>query len=346
MIVLRPVNNRRSRERAMPLVYGIGNPLLDILAQVQVRDLEAAEAVPGSMNLVDAGRQRGLLDRFPAVRMQPGGSCANTLRGLAWLGEGRQRENRFAYFGAVGMDEEGDFFRESLMKLGIVAPLARKETPTGTSVILVTPDQERTMFTHLGACRSFTVEDLDFDLLREADILYFTGYMWDTDNQKSAVIQAAEQARQAGAKIVFDLADPFVVGRYGGELASWMPGRVDLLLANREELSAMTGQAREGGVRIIDDAMRFAPMVAMKVGKEGCLLGWDDNRLAVPGEAVRARDTTGAGDSFAAGFLHGMISGFDLERCGRLANRIASRIVTVDGCDYDALDRDQVMEGI
>jgi sugar/nucleoside kinase (ribokinase family) len=190
------------------------------------------------------------------------------------------------------------------------------------------------MNTFLGACRSFTVSDLDLGRLARSRMLYLTGYLWDTDNQREAAEAAAAFTRSDGLAIpvAFDLADPFAVRRYGRLFRSWIPGHVDVLFGNRDELAILTeSKCDEDCVMAAAD---LAPIIVMKVGEEGCLVGWEGRCERVPGVAVKAVDTTGAGDAFAAGFLHGMMRGLDPVKCARLANWLASRVVEVEGCSY------------
>lgn len=338
------------RSSIVASIYGIENPLMDMIFQADRQTLGRTGAVPGTMNLVDFPTVQRILSLNPkkgeaAFTRTPGGSCANTMRGIAWLaGSGTALEPP-AYSGAVGRDETGAEFEKLLKDSGVTPSLAFTGSPTGTSIILVTPDHERTMFTFLGACREYGKLHLDLEEIARSRWLYSTGYMWDTPNQQEAIEAAVEHACASGVKIAFDLADPFVVRRSGAELARWIPGRVEVLFANREELSAMTGV--EGSYReIVQAAAGLAPIIVMKTGCDGCVITSGEGFHEIPGEDVAPVDTTGAGDAFAAGFMYGVLSGLSFAESGRLANRIASRIVTVEGCNYSRIDRIDVLNGI
>ncbi|WP_455382863.1 adenosine kinase [Salinispira pacifica] len=321
----------------MVSVYGLGNPLMDIILHADHTALEKLSAVPGTMNLVEYDRQRQVIELGSDPSYSAGGSCANTIRGLAWLAGGNRELGATVYAGAVGMDDNGKRFERILEEEGVATRLARKAVPTGTSAILVTPDFERTMFTHLGACREYRTDDFDFELLPQAHIFHTTGYMWDTENQETAAKRAIVEAQQRGVQVSFDIADPFVARRYRDALIDWLPGKVDILFANLEELREMT-HVDGAPESILEAAGELAPVVVMKIGERGCMIESAGGVLHVGGERVEPRDTTGAGDSFAAGFLHAYLRGRPLAECGRLANRVASRIVTVLGCNYAALD--------
>lgn len=329
-------------------VFSVENPLVDVIAHVDRAFLERRGKRPGAMHLIDEEESAGLLAVLPDCRSLPGGSAANTVRGVAWLARQAGRPGvgkgdgdaasagRPVFNGAVGRDALGDYYADALAKAGVEASLVRSEARTGTSVILVTQDGERTMNTHLGACRLFRPEDLDLERLAHSRALYLTGYLWDTENQRQAAERAASFARSRGIRVAFDLADPWAVERYAERFRAWIPGNVDLLFANREELALLTLAECDGDC--MEAARDLAPRVVMKVGAGGCWIGGSEGApQRVAGEPARLLDTTGAGDAFAAGWLFGMLAGEDCVACARLANRLAAGIVEVEGCDYEAL---------
>lgn len=338
----------------MVSVFGLGNPLLDILLSGSHDDVAALGVVAGSMNLVDYSGQEAVTRRGRKPYRTAGGSCANTIRGIAWLRRAMAETETLslrvpaepAYTGAVGDDENGETFSRCLADEGVRLSLARKETPTGTSAIIVTPDHERTMFTFLGACRDYELSDLEERFIDESAIFHTTGYMWDTENEEAAARHGIEYARAKGKLVSFDISDPFVVHRFRDKLVSYLPGRIDALFANRDELTAMVGIDDEPET-ILVEAMRFAPVVVMKVGKEGCYVASEDEGIAhVPGFPVQARDTTGAGDAFAGGFLFARLLGASLSDACRTANRLASAIVQVSGCDYSLIPREHLSQAV
>lgn len=330
----------------MRSIYIVENPLMDYIIHAGPELLERFGAAPGTMRLVEHETFSAVVEAGGQHSLVPGGSGANTARAMAMLLDGETEVyGRVAYSGGIGPDETGRRYRETLESLGIEAALAVKTLPTGSSAIVVTPDHERTMFTHLGACRDYAPEDLRLDILEDSRLFYATGYLWDTPSQLAALDAAVTRAKARRIPVCFDLADPFVVERYYAELRDWLKGRVDLLFANREELSRMadcTGSDAE----ILRKAAGLAPVIAMKIGKGGCLVLAEGRLAHLPGEQVVPVDTTGAGDSFAAGFLYGYLTGRDLASCARLGNRIASRIVAVDGCRYDLIRREEILSAL
>jgi sugar/nucleoside kinase (ribokinase family) len=314
---------------------------MDIIVRAPHEALESLGVVPGSMNLVDYDTQQEAIAAGSVVRRLPGGSCANTVRGVRWLLRNVGSSTSAAYTGAVGSDRNGDAFEALLDTEGVEPKLARKHTPSGSSVILVTPDSQRTMFTYLGACRELVASDVDIKWVRSARIFHTTGYMWDTENQQNAVCEAVRAGRAARTLISFDVADPFVVQRYRDALLEWIPGNVDILFANDEELRALTDE-RGDEESVLRAAAELAPTVIMKIGARGCVVGSDGGIVrAAPHPAERV-DTTGAGDAFASGYLFGVAQRFDPQQCAAVANIIAGGIVSVDGCNFDALNADEL----
>jgi sugar/nucleoside kinase (ribokinase family) len=320
------------------------NPLMDIITHTDQRFLEKIGARAGTMNLVDVDKADEILRHITTdenrSHVSPGGSGANTSRGFAWLNQDAALPPPM-FFGATGDDELGSGYLQKLEKAGVLSGLVRKKERTGFSVIAVTPDGERTMFTCLGACRLFSESDVDFGRIAESAVLHLTGYMWDTENQRRVAERAAEEARRAGTLVSLDLADPFVVTRYRDVFLKWIPGQVDLLFGNRDEFALLSGN-KESDESILDWADELAPLLVMKVGARGAYVAQGGKKELVPALAVKVLDTTGAGDSFAGAFLYGRLKGLDPVACARLGNRLASSIVTVAGCSYEALDRTKV----
>jgi len=326
-------------------VIGLGNPLLDFIAPVDSGVLEALSAKKGTMNLVDREAVERVLSVLNDYTNIPGGSAANTLRAISWLDRGGTL-GPLLYCGAVGPDQRGRNYKRILETAGITVQIVAKTLPTGCSVILVTPDHERTMFTYLGACREYGLKDLDLDALGKTKLFYTTGYMWDTANQKQAVLRAIEQCRKEEGRICFDLADPFVVHRYHGEFRSLLPSRIDVLFGNREEFRIMFGRDFDD-LRLLEEAAKICPVVLMKVGRDGCYVGDHGENHHVEGFCVDPLDTTAAGDCFSAAFIYAILRGHSSVQAAKLANRLAASIVTVLGCDFTDLDKDVILrEGL
>jgi sugar/nucleoside kinase (ribokinase family) len=323
-------------ERKPVSVIAFCNPLLDIIGHVTLAILDDLGARPGTMNLVDFDRWEQVRKVLKNVETLPGGSGANTARGFAWC----DRDRRFSapvFCGAVGEDTTGRDYLKHLAAAGVKSGIAVKRDPSGASLIAVTPDGERTMFTHLGACRQFAEADVDFDQVASASVLHLTGYLWDTPNQRQVAEKAAVTAKTARVTVSLDLADPFAVNRYRKDFREFIPGQVDVLFGNREEIALLCGE--EGSDEaVIARAASLAPTVVMKAGAKGAYVGEGGHVTLEPGLSVTVRDTTGAGDSFAAGFLYARLLGRPAAACARAGNRLAGMIVGVEGCHYGKID--------
>ena len=315
---------------------------MDYVAYAGFDLLEELGAKPGTMNLITEAQRKALLSTIKDYKFIPGGSCANTIRGLAWLGRIREIQPPL-YAGSVGKDSVGEEYISQMRRLGIEVQISQKECETGVSVIIVTPDLERTMFTFLGSCREYSKHDLDVTRLHTSQYLHTTGYMWDTITQKTATQFAIEQARAHGVPVSFDLADPFVVQRYREDFLLWIPETVAILFGNREEVSLMLQKEGEDE-ELIRDAGSLAPLVLMKVGAEGCYANERGTIHKIDGRHVEAVDTIGAGDFFAAGFLFGMVSGESVRVSSTLANSFAAGIVAVEGCNLSKLDQKDILQ--
>lgn len=326
----------------MHSVYAMENPLMDYVMHEGYSFLARFGARPGTMQLVEHSTFKEIIKASRGYSVFPGGSGANTARALSMLTGADESLGFPCFSGGIGADDAGNRFMAILGDLGIETAMAKKDIPTGVSAIVVTPDHERTMFTYLGACRDFSPEDVSMDFIRSSKFLYSTGYMWDTEPQKKALFAAVDEARAVKVPVCFDLADPFVVDRYYLELSDWIRGRVDVLFANREELSRIT-DCTGTDYEILNKASRLAEIIVMKIGKGGSIVQSANRMVHAPGESVICVDTTGAGDSYSAGFLYGLLRGADQETCARLGNRIAARIVSVEGCRYDCIDRHDII---
>ncbi|WP_438829686.1 adenosine kinase [Alkalispirochaeta alkalica] len=287
------------------------------------------------MHLVSQERQEEILHYFEGLlpEYRPGGSAPNTLLALAGLGVPA------AVSGKIGNDDFGDIYRRQVLSYGITSRLVEGAGPTGSSIILVTPDGERTMNTHLGMCQTFSVTDLDEHLLGQCagagGYLYFTGYMWDTESQKAAIRRAIDISREAGGQVVFDLADPFAVERYREDFLDLLDHSVDVVFANRREAEILFGEdPGQGDPREMVQALaEKVSLAALKTGKEGSLVA-DGNVRAVEAKPVQALDTTGAGDMYAAGFLAGLVAGATPVECGKIAGYLAEEVIQRVGAQF------------
>ena len=303
-------------------VVGIGNAIVDVVAEADDA-LLAEEGLPkGSMILIDAARADVLRARMGRAVEVSGGSAANTMVGVARLGAAA------GYVGKVRDDAAGAVFRRDIREAGVAypTPAAADGAPTARCLIFVTPDAQRTMNTHLGACVELGPADIDPDFIASARLLYMEGYLWDPPAAKEAFRKALGITRQAGGRVCLSLSDSFCVDRHRAELRDLVANHVDVLFANEDEAMALYE------VRDFDSALAAAradcAVAAITRSAKGSVVAGDGAVHTIEAAPVaRVVDTTGAGDLYAAGFLTGLARGFDLARCGRLASLTAGEIL-------------------
>jgi sugar/nucleoside kinase (ribokinase family) len=266
----------------------------------------------------------------PAVEVS-GGSVANSIVGAASLG------SRAAYIGKVHDDEFGRVFAHDIRAAGVhfETPLATGGPPTARCLILVTPDAHRTMSTYLGACVELGPGDIDEDLVARAAVTYLEGYLWDPPRAKEAFRVAMAAARRAGRRVALTLSDSFCVERHRDEFRALVDDEVDILFANEMELLSLY-QVDDLGSAV--DAVRGRCEVALVTRSEhGALVVTSDEVTEVPAHRVsRLVDTTGAGDLFAAGFLHGLTHGLPHAESAALGALAAAEIISHFGARPEA----------
>jgi sugar/nucleoside kinase (ribokinase family) len=304
-------------------VLGIGNAIFDVLVQTDEGFLSRHGMTKGGMSLIDETRASAIYrDMGPATKMS-GGSAANTIVGIASLGA------RAAYVGKVRDDEVGRLYTNDIRAAGVAFETkpAIGGPATGCSYILVTPDGERTMNTHLGAAQELMPDDIDADQVSAAAILYLEGYLWDPKSAKEAFVKAATIAHKAHRQVALTLSDAFCVDRYRDEFIGLMRnGTVDLVFANEAELHSLYQTSD------FDTALKQlrsdVGLAAVTRSEKGCVVASKDGVIAVPAFPIkRLVDTTGAGDLFAAGFLFGLARGAGHENAGRLGALAAAEVI-------------------
>ncbi len=303
-------------------VIGIGNAIVDCLAYVDEDFLQQQQMVRGSMQLISAQQELELRTKLISPKLCSGGSVANTIAALASLNV------RTAFLGRVANDEVGASFTADICAAGVYfAPTpATKGKPTACCIICVTPDGERTMNTFIGASSEFTVADVKAEVIEQSKILYLEGYLWDAEPAKEAILQAIHIARDHGVKIAFSASDTFCVERHREEFLHLINEHVDVLFANEHEAKALLQLEN-----IEDVAKRLAPKVdfiAITRGDKPAIIVHNQAILSVaPVAEIKPVDATGAGDLFAAGFLHGILQNCDAKKCAELGHKLAGHII-------------------
>lgn len=322
-------------------VYGIGNPLIDIISSVSEDDLKMLGKKKGSMHLIDEKEREKILELIldREITYQCGGSCPNTMISLSYFG------CKTVLSGSVGLDEYGARYIENLAKSGTVSNVVRTDdAPTGTSIILLTPDSERTMNTYLGANRMYLPEHIDENLLSKSRYFYFTGYMWDTEKQREAILKAIDICSRNNISVAFDAADPFAVERHKDDFLDIIRKYVKILFANKEEAQMLCGSDD------VDDNLKMfeetVPVVTIKLGSKGSVTGGRGRNIYHNITPAAAVDTTGAGDMFAAGFLYGLIKGCTPYKAADYASYTAAELVKVRGARFSPEGYKKIKAGL
>lgn len=304
-------------------ILGIGNAIVDVLSRTDDDFLVAENLHKGSMNLIDAERAEYLYDRMGPAIEASGGSAGNTIFGIANLG------GNPAYFGKVADDALGKIFTHDMRALGAhfeSLPLV-DGAPTARSMILITPDGERTMNTYLGACVELGEEDIDEEVVASSGITYMEGYLWDKENAKNAFRKAAHIAHAAGRQVSITLSDSFCVDRFRDEFLELIrSGQVDIVFANEPEIKSLYQTADLASA--LATLRHDAKLAAITMGEEGSIIVAGDVLHQIKARPVSELvDTTGAGDLYASGFLFGLSRKMDLAKCAELGSLAASEVI-------------------
>jgi sugar/nucleoside kinase (ribokinase family) len=306
----------------MKKILGIGNALVDVMTMINDDSILERFSLPkGSMQLVDMGKSemvKAETVHFNRI-MTSGGSAANTIHGLAMLG------TETGFIGSVGKDDTGDFFENDMKRAGVNTFLFRRETVTGTAVALISADSERTFATHLGAAVELHAGELKEENFKPYDILYLEGYLI---NDRQLVEEACKKAKKNRMEIALDLASFNVVDTNLESFRDIISNYVDIIFANEEEARSFTGQDPETALKNLASEGRTA---IVKTGREGSLIMRGEELIRIGVLPVKCLDTTGAGDLYAAGFLHGYSLDLDLDKCGLLGALLAGNVIEVVG---------------
>lgn len=318
-------------------VVGIGNALVDVVISIEEDFLSLYNLSKGGMGLINLQSSEALytatleysenlksktsFHKNHTIHREAGGSAANTMVGISSLG------GKSGYLGRVASDEWGSFFKDNLEKFGVKTSLIPRsgDHKTGRSHVFVTPDGERTMETYLGAASGFCAEDLSYDMISHAQILYLEGYLWDLSVAKESFKEASKISRSHGRKVAFSLSDIFCVERHRKEFQIFISNHVDILFGNEQEILSFVQEKN-----LIDALPKLRSLEILIVatrGAQGALILQGDKQLEIPAISTKILDTTGAGDIYASGFLYGLAREWTLEKCGHLGSLCSSHMI-------------------
>tara|TARA_A100001011_G_C14224347_1_gene805902 strand:- start:469 stop:1398 length:930 start_codon:yes stop_codon:yes gene_type:complete len=299
-------------------VIGIGNAIVDVICKISDDFLTNNKLTKSTMKLVDETEFKKLLSNLKIEETVSGGSVANTIVGLSQLG------NKVGFIGKISEDKLGSKYEEGLKKENVEYFYKKKEEklPTGTCLILITPDSERTMCTFLGTAGKISENDIDISAIKESEVLFLEGYLWDKGEPKKAF----EKAMQNSNKIAMSLSDLFCVERHKPHFLDLVRNKLDITFANEKEIMGLI-DAKE-----FEDVITFGK----KLDKLLVITRSDKGSVAIKGSKIykcsseknlKIIDLTGAGDLFASGFLHGYINQLKIEESLKKGTEMASKII-------------------
>ena len=305
-------------------VVGIGNAIVDVLAKCDDAFLTGNGVEKGIMQLIDTARAADLYGAMVAGTEISGGSAANTIAGLSTLGV------KSAFVGKVKDDQLGRVFAHDIRAQGAVfnTPMvdAGHADETGRSMILVSPDGERSMNTYLGVANQLAVSDIDPKLMADTDWLYLEGYLFDRPESQAAFIHAVELCNFSGGQSSISLSDPFCVDRHRDAFHDLIVNHINMLFCNEHEVSAM--YSGETLMESIINGAQYVDTLVCTAGADGAYIAHGGKIIHVETNAVNIVDATGAGDLFAAGFLAGISQNKSLDICGKMGCVAAGEIIS------------------
>ena len=304
-------------------LIGLGNAIVDIIVNVEDDFLEINNLDKGSMNLINSDESQRLLENCKVIKQISGGSSANTVVSLAELG------NHVQFIGRVKNDQFGNFFSDDIKKSKTIfnTPPTIEGASTAHSIILITPDAQRTMCTYLGASIEFEPEDIDFTVIKESKYLYLEGYLWDSDLAKNAFLEAAKIAQLSNTKIILSLSDSFCVDRHRESFLELIDKYVNIVFCNEAEVLSLFKKDTLANCK--GDLSSLCELVIVTRGSNGSLIiNKNDIEVIKSFAKDKVIDTTGAGDIYAGGFIHGLINNYSLKKCGEIGSICAGQIIT------------------
>lgn len=301
---------------------GIGNAIVDVICKVDEKFLKQNSLTKSTMKLVDELEFKKLLSNLKIQETVAGGSVANSIVGLAQLG------NDVGFIGKINDDELGLKYENGLKEENVKFFYSKKKenSPTGTCLILITPDTERTMVTFLGTAGKISQDDVVINAIKKSELLFLEGYLWDEGEPKKAFDRAINNAK----KVAMSLSDLFCVERHKPHFLELVKSKLDITFANEQEIMTLIGAKRFE--EVIDFSKEIKKLIVITRGDKGALAIQKEKVFECSAKKdIKIVDLTGAGDLFAAGFLHGLINGKDLRDSLEIGTKMSSEIIQTFG---------------
>mgnify|MGYP001430603008 FL=1 len=303
-------------------ILGIGNAIVDVICKVEDKFITQNNLTKSTMKLVDESEFKKLLSNLKIEDTVAGGSVANSIVGLSQLG------NKVGFIGKVSDDDLGNKYEEGLKKENVKFFYSKKKEaiPTGTCLILITPDSERTMVTFLGTAGKINESDIDKNAVKKSEILFLEGYLWDEGEPKKAF----EKAINNSNKVAMSLSDLFCVERHKPHFLELVKNKLDVTFANEQEIISLIS------AKNFDDVVNFSKkinkLIVITRGEKGALaVNKNEVVECTAKNKLKIKDLTGAGDLFAGGFLHGLINNKSTKESLEIGTEMSSRVIQIIG---------------
>ena len=303
-------------------ILGIGNAIVDVICKVDDKFITQNSLTKSTMKLVDEYEFKNILSSLKIEETVSGGSVANTIVGLSQLG------NEVGFIGKISDDDLGNKYENGLKKESVKFLYSKKKEniPTGTCLILVTPDSERTMVTFLGTAGKISEKDIDVSSVKKSEILFLEGYLWDEGEPKKAFETAIDNAK----KVAMSLSDLFCVERHKLHFIELVKNKLDITFANEQEIMSLINT--KDFKQVIEFSKNIKKLIVVTRGHKGAIaINKEEVTECSALRIDRIKDLTGAGDLFASGFLHGFINNKSTKESLEIGTEMASKIIQVIG---------------
>jgi fructokinase len=303
-------------------ILGIGNAIVDVFVKVNDNFLYKNKLVKGSMKLIENDEFETLKNIIKIEKIEAGGSVANTMAGIAYLG------GNASFVGKINSDEFGKIYRESLKKINVnFSYVEKKENlPTGASIIFITPDSERTMCTFLGASSQLSKNDINENDVREYEIIFLEGYLWDKGSSEEMFKHIINLARKNNIKVAMSLSDIFCVSRHREDFFYLLKNDLDILIGNENEINKLI--QKENLLESIVELKKINKLIIITRSENGSVAILNNEITNCEGVKVeKVLDLTGAGDLFASGFFKEYLDDSNIKKCLNRGSELASKII-------------------
>jgi fructokinase len=303
-------------------ILGVGNAIVDVFCHVDEEFLKENDLIKGSMKLINKDEFNYLKKKIKIDKILAGGSAANTMAGISYL------NGNASFIGKINSDEFGKLYKKSLQDINVEFNYVEKteDLSTGASIILITPDSERTMCTYLGISSQLSANDLDQEEILNKDLIFLEGYLWDKGISEKMFKHLIKLAKIKEIKIAMSLSDIFCVTRHKEDFINLLKNDLDILIGNEKEIIELAGS--KSIIDSINQLKQFNKLIVVTMSEKGSLAIINNEIITCEAHKVaKTLDLTGAGDLFAAGFLKEYMDQSQIKKCLHTGSLIASKII-------------------